>query len=171
MVVLQLGLFAVLATGVALTQVPGPLAFTSSNPITNDFQPPQPQGYLGASLTTVDYFQWTEDANHTLSGTFQVAYVDNNYTLQSANVPLSGTLDGSNITLSFTLGLSRLSYSGTVSGDTLTLTVPDSSGCLSTATFGRATVEQYNTEVNALRQRLAAGLGPSESSSTCNTTG
>jgi hypothetical protein len=169
MVLLQLALFSVLAGGLAITRGFGPLTGRSapSNPISNIFQPPQPEGYLLVVASEVDYYQWTEGTDHKLSGTYQAAYIESHNTVQTLGGPLARTLDGTNITLTYTAGGYLQSLSGTLNGVTLTLTVTDSAGCLFNDVLHRATIQEYNTEVNTLRQRAARGQDPYVASTPC----
>jgi hypothetical protein len=163
MVLLQLGIFAVIATGLLASNKPS--LVSSGIQAVHDAVQPQPQGYLLVLPDEVDYFQWTEDTNHNLTGTFHSAYIKSHNTMQTTLDPLSGTLDGTKSTL-HVQGCS-ISFIGTVNGDTLTIT-SDSAGCQYNDDFHKATIQQYNTEVNTLRERTARGQDPIAADATCS---
>jgi hypothetical protein len=178
MVALQLGIYAVIAGGVLLdlaSNKPSPVqsaAQTAQNvqQTVQTASQPQPGGFLASAASWVEYIQWTEDANHALSGTVLTTYIaDSQGTMQSHSVALTGTLNGSDITLTLQEGLGvTASFTGTLNGDTLTLAVPNGAGCLYNSVYQRAPVQEYNTEVDALRGRAANGQGPYVPSASCN---
>lgn len=115
---------------------------------------PGPQGYLWTSSTEVDFVEWTEDSSHHLSGTLQSVSATSDSTVKSTTAAFTGVHDGANISITFsTLGFSS-TFTGTLNNDTLTLTVPDQNGLLATDAFHLASVEEYNSVVSALRQRI-----------------
>jgi hypothetical protein len=111
-------------------------------------------------MAAVDYYQWTGDANHNLTGTLQVVFIDNQGFVSSYDEWMRGTLDSNNITITRQDGDT---LTGTLCGDTLSLTlsVPqDGAGCAFHAVYRWATVQDYNTAVDALHQRAATGQEP-----------
>jgi chromosome segregation ATPase len=81
----------------------------------------------------------------------------------SKNAPFTGSRDDSNnVSLRFAGFFTDRTVTGTLSDDTLSLILPQSNGTLSTVEFRKASVSEYNSEVEKLKQQVAESNASAE---------
>lgn len=116
-----------------------------------------PQGYLAADKNGAIFVQFTEQRGQ-LSGQLQAFGVEGRGTKRtdSKNASFTGSRDDSNnVSLRFAGFFTDRTVTGTLSGDTLSLVLPQSNGTLATVEFRKASVNEYNSEVEKLKKQVA----------------
>lgn len=115
-----------------------------------------PRGYLASNKNEVIFIQFTEQGGQ-LSGQVQFFGAEGRgwKKTEANNASFTGLRDGSNVSLRFAGFFTDRTISGTLSGDTLSLVLPQPDGRLATVEFRRASVGEYNAEVEKLRGQVA----------------
>jgi chromosome segregation ATPase len=116
-----------------------------------------PQGYLAADKNGAIFIQFTEQRGQ-LSGQLQTFGVEGRGAKRtdSKNASFTGSRDDSNnVSLRFAGFFTDHTVTGTLSGDTLSLVLPQSNGTLATVEFRKASVSEYNSEVEKLKKQVA----------------
>lgn len=115
-----------------------------------------PQGYLASDKNGAIFIQFTEQGGQ-LSGQMQFFGVEGRGWKKTGanNASFTGLRDGSNVSLRFAGFFTDRTINGTLSGDTLSLVMPQPDGRLATVGFRRASVGEYNAEVEKIRGQVA----------------
>jgi hypothetical protein len=115
-----------------------------------------PRGYLASNEKEVIFIQFTEQGGQ-LSGQVQFFGAEGRGWKKAGanNASFTGIRDGSNVSLRFAVFFTDRTINGTLSGDTLRLVLPQPDGRLATVEFRRASVSEYNAEVEKLRGQVA----------------
>lgn len=118
--------------------------------------PGPPDGYLATGSGNVMFLQFTEKHNQ-LTGHAEGTEETNDVPPQTKpyNYAFTGTQDGTSITITFSVFWTSTSFSGTFNGDTITLNVPQSDGHIANRTFKAASIQQYNSAVDALQKQIS----------------
>ena len=111
-------------------------------------------GYLGKSDTGVYFFQWTEFDKKIL-GQLYSCVINNNYKLESTQISITGQINNQNITIEFADNTFWGSImTGIINNDGLSLITNTKDGKIATLTFGRDTVDTYNSLVDELQSKI-----------------
>lgn len=115
-----------------------------------------PRGYLASNKNEVIFIQFTEQGGQ-LSGQVQFFGAEGRgwKKTEANNASFTGLRDGSNVSLRFAGFFTDRTINGTLSGDTLSLVLPQPDGRLATVEFRRASVGEYNAEVEKLKGQVA----------------
>lgn len=121
-----------------------------------------PKGYLLVNNSEVLFIRWTE-ADKKLSGQLQMFFTQINKDKRendSSTHSFTGVIDKENISLNFTGsvwtdGLGGNTWTGTLKDKNLTLIIPNKDGKLNTFVFQSATVEDYNSAVSNIQNKVA----------------
>jgi predicted nucleic acid-binding Zn-ribbon protein len=115
-----------------------------------------PQGYLASDKNGVIFIQFAEQGGQ-LSGQMQFFGAEGRgwKKTEANNASFTGLRDGSNVSLRFAGFFTDRTINGTLSGDTLSLVLPQPDGRLATVGFRRASVGEYNAEVQKIRGQVA----------------
>lgn len=115
-----------------------------------------PRGYLASGQNGVIFVQFTEQGGR-LSGQMQFFGVKGRgwKVTDSDNASFTGIREGEGVSLRFAGLFTEHTINGTLSGDTLSLVMPQADGRLAAVEFRRATVGEYNAEVEKLKGQAA----------------
>jgi chromosome segregation ATPase len=116
-----------------------------------------PQGYLAADKNGAIFLQFTEQRGQ-LSGQLQAFGVEGRGAKRtdSKNAAFTGSRDDSdNVSLRFAVFFTDRTVTGTLSGDKLSLVLPQSNGTLATVEFRKASVSEYNSEIEKIKKQVA----------------
>lgn len=115
-----------------------------------------PQGYLASGQNGAIFVQFTEQGGR-LSGRMQFFGVKGRgwKVTEADNASFTGIREGSSVSLRFAGLFTDNTINGTLSGDTLSLVMPQADGRLAAVEFRRASVGEYNAEVDKLRGQAA----------------
>jgi hypothetical protein len=110
-----------------------------------------PTGFLYNGQNAVMFIEWT-NSNGSISGQFQEVYSPQPTVTQVYNSNLTGTVNGSSVTVQ--LQQSNSTLTGTLTSNELVLSVPNQDGTMTSLTFQPGSVNDYNTDVMALKQKV-----------------
>jgi chromosome segregation ATPase len=115
-----------------------------------------PRGYLASDKNGVIFIQFAEQGGQ-LSGQMQFFGTEGRgwKKTEANNASFTGLRDGANVSLRFAGFFTDRTINGTLSGDTLSLVLPQPDGRLATVGFRRASVGEYNAEVEKIRRQVA----------------
>jgi len=115
-----------------------------------------PRGYLASNRNEVIFIQFTEQGGK-LSGQVQVFGTEGRGWKKTGanNASFTGIHDGSDVSLRFAGFFTDRTINGTLTGDTLSLVLPQPDGRLATVEFRRASIGEYNAEVEKLKGQVA----------------
>jgi hypothetical protein len=115
-----------------------------------------PRGYLASDKNGVIFIQFADQGGQ-LSGQMQFFGAEGRGWKKTGanNASFTGLRDGSNVSLRFAGFFTDRTINGTLSGDTLSLVMPQPDGRLATVGFRRASVGEYNAEVEKIRGQVA----------------
>lgn len=115
-----------------------------------------PRGYLASGQNGVIFIQFTEQGGR-LSGQMQFFGVKGRgwKVTDSDNASFTGIREGESVSLRFARLFTEHTINGTLSGDSLSLVMPQADGRLVPVEFRRATVGEYNAEVEKLKGQAA----------------
>jgi hypothetical protein len=114
-----------------------------------------PQGYIASDKNGVIFIQFAEQGGQ-LSGQVQFFGIEGRGWKKTGanNASFTGLRDGSSVSLRFAGFFTDRTINGTLSGDTLSLVLPQQDGRLATVEFRRASVGEYNAEVEKLKGQV-----------------
>ena len=147
--------FAALLAGCDLVGPATPTAVVSTPPTATP-TPELSRGYLSASPTDAQYFDFTEVAT-AITGSFERTSQGTSLqppTAQSVNLSVNGRQAGTQLSLTLSDGTA---ITGTIAADgTLTLMFPQPNGALQNFTFAPATTDAYNSAAAVVNSQAAA---------------
>ena len=128
--------------------------------------PPVGSGYLATTPTSVLFIQWYQTGT-TATGVAQIASIEGqppNQTVTVKTTKATGQINGSNVSVDFA-GVTEVF--GTTSGGGFVLDFAQPDGSLAPVTFRKASAQDYNDALAALRSQVnTANAGASSTTST-----